>query len=114
MGKVWRKSVTMHTKGGKRAPSGSVRVLTDPILRTRLGPLTRITQPPDPSLWQDVDVVLISHSHWDHLDYGSLKKMGYHVPLIARIVMASDCITWTRFSQAIVPRRSRRSPRSIE
>ncbi len=67
-----------------------VRVLTDPILRERVGPLTRTSGPPAPEYWSDIDAVLISHSHWDHLDYGSLKKMGYHVPLIARTGMASQ------------------------
>jgi L-ascorbate metabolism protein UlaG (beta-lactamase superfamily) len=59
-----------------------VRVLTDPILRTRLGPLTRITKPPDPEMWSDPDVVLISHSHWDHLDYGSLKMLGLDTAIV--------------------------------
>ena len=67
-----------------------VRVLTDPILRERVGPLTRTSGPPAPEYWSDIDAVLISHSHWDHLDYGSLKMMGYHVPLIARTGMASQ------------------------
>ena len=56
-----------------------VRVLTDPILRERVGPLTRTSGPPAPEYWSDIDVVLISHSHWDHLDYGSLKMMGFDV-----------------------------------
>ena len=60
-----------------------VRVLTDPILRTRIGPLTRMSGPPKPELWADPDVVLISHSHWDHLDYGSLKMVGLDVPIVA-------------------------------
>jgi L-ascorbate metabolism protein UlaG (beta-lactamase superfamily) len=60
-----------------------VRVLTDPILRTRLGPLTRSAEPPKPESWSSVDVVLLSHSHWDHLDYGSLKLIGSDVPIIA-------------------------------
>jgi L-ascorbate metabolism protein UlaG (beta-lactamase superfamily) len=28
------------------------------------------------TLWTGVDLVLISHSHWDHLDYGSLRLLG--------------------------------------
>ena len=67
-----------------------VRVLTDPVLRERVGPLTRTSGPPDQSLWTDIDAVLISHSHWDHLDYGSLKMMGLDVPILARVGMAGE------------------------
>ena len=67
-----------------------VRVLTDPILRERVGPLTRTSGPPARKFWSDIDAVLISHSHWDHLDYGSLKMMGYDIPLIARTGMAGE------------------------
>ena len=58
---------------------GGVRVLTDPILRRRVGPLVRAGAPVDPASWSRVDVVLISHSHWDHLDYGSLRLLGTEV-----------------------------------
>ncbi|MEX1343587.1 MAG: MBL fold metallo-hydrolase [Candidatus Limnocylindrales bacterium] len=67
-----------------------VRVLTDPILRERVGPLTRTTGPPAAELWTGIDMVLISHSHWDHLDYGSLKMIGYEVPILARTGMAGE------------------------
>lgn len=67
-----------------------VRVLTDPILRERVGPLTRTSGPPAKEFWSDIDAVLISHSHWDHLDYGSLKMVGLEVPLLARTGMAGE------------------------
>ena len=67
-----------------------VRILTDPILRERVGPLTRTSGPPAAELWSNVDAVLISHSHWDHLDYGSLKMMGFGTPIIARTGMAHE------------------------
>jgi L-ascorbate metabolism protein UlaG (beta-lactamase superfamily) len=67
-----------------------VRILTDPLLRARVGPLIRTSGPPARELWSDIDAVLISHSHWDHLDYGSLKLMGFDVPLIARTGMAGE------------------------
>jgi L-ascorbate metabolism protein UlaG (beta-lactamase superfamily) len=59
-----------------------VRVLTDPILRSRVGPLVRLREPLEARHWADVDVVLISHSHWDHLDHGSLRLIGTEVPII--------------------------------
>ena len=53
---------------------GDARLLTDPLLRTRLWHLTRRT--PVPDLGGPVDVVLISHVHRDHLDNHSLSKLG--------------------------------------
>jgi len=58
-----------------------VRLITDPLLRTFVGPLHR--QIPLPDL-QDfgVDVVLISHLHGDHFDLPSLKQLGHDTKLI--------------------------------
>ena len=50
-----------------------LRLLTDPVLRTRVGPLVRVAGKP-PSLGR-VDAVLISHPHWDHLDPPSLRLL---------------------------------------
>jgi L-ascorbate metabolism protein UlaG (beta-lactamase superfamily) len=51
-----------------------VRILTDPALRRRVGPLRRQVDVPD-SKFQHVDAVLISHTHWDHLDLPSLRLL---------------------------------------
>lgn len=61
---------------------GGLRVLTDPILRHRVGPLVRAEAPIAPEHIRGIDVVLISHSHWDHLDYGSLRLVGKDVPMV--------------------------------
>lgn len=58
------------------------RLITDPILRPRVGPLVRATTPIDPGAWADIDVVVLSHSHWDHLDLASLRLLGPDVPLV--------------------------------
>ncbi len=50
-----------------------LRILTDPVLRTRVGPLVR-EAPKPPSLGR-VNLVLISHPHWDHLDPPSLRLL---------------------------------------
>jgi L-ascorbate metabolism protein UlaG (beta-lactamase superfamily) len=52
-----------------------VRVLTDPLLRTRVGPLRRAGPRPPETASRDIDAVLISHSHWDHLDPRSLRRL---------------------------------------
>ena len=51
------------------------RLLTDPLLGKYVGHLRRQVPAPDKSLL-DVDAVLISHLHGDHLDLPSLKSVG--------------------------------------
>jgi len=51
-----------------------LRVLTDPVLRSRVGPLRR--QHPVPDIdGLAIDAVLISHLHHDHLDLPSLRSL---------------------------------------
>jgi len=52
-----------------------LRLLADPVLRTRLGLLRRQQCVPDPGV-SAADVVLISHLHHDHLDLPSLRSLG--------------------------------------
>lgn len=52
-----------------------VRVLTDPILRRRVGPLVRHGAAPAAAVAEDLDAVLISHLHRDHADLGSLRRL---------------------------------------
>ena len=54
---------------------GGVRVLTDPFLRRRLGPLERHGPTPDADGLGDIDVVVVSHGHPDHFDRGSLSEL---------------------------------------
>ena len=65
--------------------AGGVRILTDPVLRTRLVHLRRR---PSPLLaqWQEqIDAVLISHLHYDHLDLPSLHKLGKRTRVIVPV-----------------------------
>ena len=57
-----------------------VRLLTDPLLRTRAAHLRRVV-PPVLELSR-VDSVLVSHAHWDHLDLRSLELLGRDVPVV--------------------------------
>jgi L-ascorbate metabolism protein UlaG (beta-lactamase superfamily) len=59
-----------------------VRMLTDPVLRSRVGPLRRHGAPPDPRLTEGVDAVLVSHLHHDHADVPSLRRLRRTVPLL--------------------------------
>ena len=53
---------------------GGVRVATDPLLRTSLGPLERHGAPPEERWFEDIDAVLVSHGHPDHFDPWSLTR----------------------------------------
>lgn len=59
-----------------------VRLLTDPLLRGRVAHLRRQVPPVREDLFADVDVVLISHLHHDHLDLASLRLLGEATPLV--------------------------------
>ncbi len=59
-----------------------VRLLTDPVLRGRVAHLRRQVPPVDESVLGDLDAVLISHPHHDHLDLPSLRRLGTDTPLI--------------------------------
>lgn len=53
-----------------------LKVLTDPLLRRRVLHLRRVAPHPTPQQLAEVDLILISHAHHDHLDTRSLKLVG--------------------------------------
>ncbi len=53
-----------------------VRVITDPVLGRRIGPLVRIGAPPDEAALGAIDAVLLSHLHADHADVPSLRRLS--------------------------------------
>ena len=53
-----------------------VRLLTDPVLRNRIGPLVRIAAQPRIESPETLDVVLLSHLHADHTDLPSLRQLA--------------------------------------
>jgi L-ascorbate metabolism protein UlaG (beta-lactamase superfamily) len=58
------------------------RLLTDPVLRRRIGPLVRHVALPGPEVAADLDAVLVSHLHRDHADLGSLRRLDRGTPLL--------------------------------
>jgi L-ascorbate metabolism protein UlaG (beta-lactamase superfamily) len=59
-----------------------VRLLTDPVLGRRVGPLVRVSgEAVDAAALAPIDSVLLSHLHADHADLGSLRRL--HAPVIA-------------------------------
>jgi L-ascorbate metabolism protein UlaG (beta-lactamase superfamily) len=53
-----------------------VRLLTDPLLGDRLGPLRRHGPSPDGGALGELDAVLVSHAHPDHFDAASLRAVA--------------------------------------
>lgn len=60
---------------------GGCRLITDPLLRRRAGPLHRRGATPPPRSWPATDLVLLSHLHHDHADLRSLRLLG-RVPVV--------------------------------
>lgn len=64
---------------------GGLNMITDPVWALRMGVQRRLTEPglPITSL-PPIDVVLISHGHYDHLDFPTIKKLpgnpAFYVP----------------------------------
>lgn len=74
--------------------AGGVNILTDPMFSERASPVQwagarRVTPVPlDPDRLPPIDVVVISHNHYDHLDRGTVRRLGngptWYVPLKMR------------------------------
>jgi L-ascorbate metabolism protein UlaG (beta-lactamase superfamily) len=60
-----------------------VRILTDPVLVDRIGPLRRIAAPVAADLSARIDAVLLSHLHADHTDLRSLRMIGTGTRVLA-------------------------------
>lgn len=62
-----------------------LRVLTDPFFSLRGNPAYRRVTPPALAREEvlDVDVVLVSHNHWDHTDRRFFRKLSGAVPVLA-------------------------------
>jgi L-ascorbate metabolism protein UlaG (beta-lactamase superfamily) len=61
---------------------GGVRILTDPVLFDRVGPLRRVSSSLDRELHSGIDLAVVSHLHLDHFDEASLRLLGPAVQLV--------------------------------
>src|SRR5689334_16091136 len=75
---------------------GGVHVLTDPLLRGRVGPLRWYGPLPPARLAETADALVISHLHRDHLDRGSLARVPGTTPILV-----------PRGARAVLPRAAR-------
>jgi L-ascorbate metabolism protein UlaG (beta-lactamase superfamily) len=58
-------------------------LITDPVLRDRIGPLVRIAPAGGVAVPAGVDGVLLSHLHADHADLPSLRELPASAPVVA-------------------------------
>lgn len=64
--------------------TGGLWVLTDPVMSWRIGPrlgritmgLQRLSPPFDPVTLPPIDVILLSHAHYDHFDLPTLRTLA--------------------------------------
>jgi len=75
--------ITYVGHGTVLAELDGARLLTDPVLRTRVGPLRRHGAAPAPGVAEGLDAVLISHLHHDHADLPSLRRIDRDVRVLA-------------------------------
>lgn len=59
-----------------------VRLLTDPMLRRRVGPLRRLVPAPAIDRLRSLDAILLSHLHQDHFDIQSLELLAHDAPIL--------------------------------
>ena len=69
-----------------------VRLITDPVLRNRIGPLVRIAAQPRIESPETLDAVLLSHLHADHTDVPSLRRLAPP----ARVLAPRPAAAWLR------------------
>ena len=88
----------MHSLGLRFVGHSTVRlelagrvVLTDPVLTARVSALTRVTAASTPADRADVDLVLLSHLHGDHVHLPSLRLLGD-----VRVVVPRGAGAWLR------------------
>jgi L-ascorbate metabolism protein UlaG (beta-lactamase superfamily) len=77
-----RESVTYLGHATVRLDLAGARLLTDPVLRDRLGHLRRRSPSLAPDDYERLDGVLVSHLHLDHLDMPSMRRLERTVPVV--------------------------------
>ena len=91
-----------------------VRILTDPFLRDRLGPLERHGPKPDAAEIGPVDVVLISHAHPDHLDRRSLEAIEGNPVVVVPRRLGDVVRRWLGYEVVELRAGERREVRGIQ
>jgi len=76
--------ITMIGNSTTWIEADGAKILTDPYFGTRGNPAYKRVAPPAKSreAFGDVDLVLISHNHWDHVDRQFLRALPDNVPVV--------------------------------
>jgi L-ascorbate metabolism protein UlaG (beta-lactamase superfamily) len=77
--------ITMIGHSTTLVETGGMRILTDPYFGLRGNPAYARLRPPARTReeMKDIDLVLLSHLHWDHTDRGFLRSLSDSVPVLA-------------------------------
>jgi L-ascorbate metabolism protein UlaG (beta-lactamase superfamily) len=76
-------ALTWHGHATTLIELDGVRLLTDPVMRGRIGPLVRVAPAVAADAGEGIDAVLLSHLHADHADATSLRAVGRETLVIA-------------------------------
>lgn len=76
------RAVTWLGHASVRVEVNGAAFLTDPLLRRRMGHLTRRVPLPAPAATAGLSAVLLSHVHRDHLDLPTLRALGRELPIV--------------------------------
>jgi L-ascorbate metabolism protein UlaG (beta-lactamase superfamily) len=78
-----------------------VRVLTDPVWGTRASPISFIgpkrfhAVPVELEQLPELDAIIISHDHYDHLDYPTVRRfIGSNVPFVTSLGVGAHLAAW--------------------
>ncbi len=71
-----------------------LRILTDPMLREGVGPVRRQVERVLPELFDQLDAVVLSHGHHDHMDQPSLRRIPGHPTVIVPRGFGALAATW--------------------
>ncbi len=77
-----RRTITWLGHASVRVEARGTALLTDPLLRRRMGHLTRRVPVEAPAATAGLSAMLISHVHRDHLDLPTLRALGRELPVV--------------------------------
>ncbi len=97
-------SVTYVGHATVRLELGGTTLLTDPLLRGRFLHVRRHAAKPALGTLSDIDGVLVSHLHPDHLDFASMRGLSRETELVVPAGGADAAAAWVQAGQRTAAR----------